>query len=152
MGTKYQGSQREIRALNAYIPLMRSTEVLEIHLSRQLAGYDLTLSQLGVLEALLHLGPMSQTTLGEKLLRTGGSVTVCVNRLEQRGLVERRRSESDGRVQILHLTPAGRRHIKKVFPAHLRGIVDAMNVLSGAEQAELARLCRKLGTGVPGAE
>lgn len=149
MGTKHQGSQRETRALNAYIPLMRSTNVLEVHLSRQLAEYDLTLSQLGVLEALLHLGPMSQTELGEKLLRTGGSITVCVNRLEKRKLVVRRRSESDGRVQILHLTATGRRLVKKAFPAHLEGILACMSALSANEQAELARLCKKLGMAIP---
>ena len=152
MGTKYQGTTRETRALNAYIPLMRCVEILETRLSRQLALYDLTLSQLGVLEALLHLGPMSQTTLGEKLLRTGGSVTVCVNRLEKRGLVERRRSKDDGRVQILHLTATGKRHIKKAFPMHLQGIVESMNALSATEQAELQRLCRKLGTAIPASE
>ncbi|MCB0220124.1 MAG: MarR family transcriptional regulator [Chrysiogenetes bacterium] len=149
MGTKHQGTTKETRALNAYIPLMRSTQRLEVHLSRALAEHDLTISQLGVLEALLHLGPMSQTALGEKLLRTGGSVTVCVNRLEKRGLVERRRSQSDGRVQILHLTPTGRRHIKKVFPVHVDGIVQTMGALSASEQAELMRLCKKIGKALP---
>ena len=149
MGTKHKGTIKETRALNAYIPLMRSTQLLEVHLSRALSEHDLTISQVGVLEALLHLGPMSQTALGDKLLRTGGSITVCVNRLEKRGLVERRRSEDDGRVQILHLTPSGRRHIKKVFPVHLSGIVDTMGVLSAKEQAELMRLSKKLGKALP---
>lgn len=150
MGTKHQGTAKETRALNAYIPLMRATQLLEVQLSRALANHDLTISQLGVLEALLHLGPMSQTALGEKLLRTGGSVTVCVNRLEKRGLVERRRSKEDGRVQVLHLTPAGRRLIKKVFPVHMKGIVSAMGALSATEQNELARLCKELGLSLNG--
>jgi MarR family transcriptional regulator, 2-MHQ and catechol-resistance regulon repressor len=49
-------------------------------------------------------------------------------------------------VQI-ELTHAGRERIEKVLPAHVEVIREEMSVLSPAEQAELGKLCRKLGRG-----
>ena len=46
----------------------------------------------GLLLWLLHLGPLSQTELCRKLLRTSGNLTMVVDHLEKRGLVSRRRT------------------------------------------------------------
>ena len=45
----------------------------------------------------------------------------------------------------VRLTPEGRRRIKRVFPAHAADVREAFAALSAAEQAELGRLCKKLG-------
>lgn len=148
MPTHYKGSRREVRALDTYIKLMRATESLNARLVRSLAAHDLTISQLGTLEALLHLGPMCQRALAGKLLKSSGNVTTVIDNLEARGLVERVRSTEDRRFITLHLTPAGRKLIEAVFPAHAALIADDLDALSPAEQAELSRLCKKLGVEV----
>lgn len=51
---------------------MRATESLNQRLCRHLSEANLTISQFGVLEALLHLGPQNQKELGQKLLKSGG--------------------------------------------------------------------------------
>ena len=66
MGTKYKGTTREIKSLNAFINLLRATNSLEARLSKNLDKFNLTTSQFGVLEALYHLGPMSQKEIGKK--------------------------------------------------------------------------------------
>ena len=58
MSTHCRGSKKEIRALDAYIKLMRAAESVTDRTSRHLAAAGLTISQFGVLEALLHLGPL----------------------------------------------------------------------------------------------
>jgi len=45
----------------------------------------------------------------------------------------------------LSLTPEGRRWVRRVFPAHVKGIVELFAPLEPQEQSELGRLCRKLG-------
>ena len=105
------------------------------------------MGQFGVLEALLHLGPMCQHTLGEKLLRSGGNITLVVDNLERRGWVRRERLEKDHRMVRVHLTPEGRNLIEQVFPKHARAIRKEMSALTAAEQEDLRSLCRKLGKG-----
>jgi MarR family 2-MHQ and catechol resistance regulon transcriptional repressor len=146
MPTRYRGTGTETRALNTFIKLVRATETLMAGLGHAMAGEGLTLGQLAVLEALLHLGPMHQRALGQKVLRSDANVTTVLDNLAGAGLIVRQRSGADRRRVVVSLTPAGRRRIEQVFPAHVRRVTAALGVLSAAEQDELARLCRKLGT------
>jgi MarR family 2-MHQ and catechol resistance regulon transcriptional repressor len=146
MGTHYPGSPREVLALDAFIKLVRATGTVTSRLHAPLlAEHGLTASQLGVLETLLHLGPMPQTRLCAKLLMSGSNLTTVVDNLERRGWVRRERGTRDRRVQNVHLTDPGRALIERVFPAHVAGVTEAMSALTREEQRELGRLCRKLG-------
>ncbi len=106
MGTRYRGKPAEVRALDAYITLMRCAVSVGSRLERPLARRGLTENQFGVLETLLHLGPLPQYELGAKLFTSRPNVTLVVKQLEARGLVERRRSGEDARCVIVSLTPA----------------------------------------------
>ncbi|MBI3910364.1 MAG: MarR family transcriptional regulator [Armatimonadetes bacterium] len=145
MGTHYRGTEAEVRALNATIKLMRATDSVSARVSRSLTGARLTESQLGVLEALLHLGSLCQTELGKKLLKSSGNITLVVDNLEKRGLVRRQRDAKDRRFVTVHLTEAGRQLIGEVFPRVVAAIVEEMSALTPFEQEELGRLCRRLG-------
>jgi len=123
---------------------------VEARLARGLAHAGLTPTQLGVLEALLHLGSLGQRTLGAKLLSSGGNITTVVDNLERRALVRRERRDDDRRNVTVHLTTEGRRLISNVFPGHVRAIVDAFSALTSAEQETLGRLAKKLGLSQPG--
>ena len=145
MGTHFSGNPRAIRALDAFVKLSRCTASLDRRLTELLRSTDFSENQFGVLEALLHLGPLAQCDLGEKLLTSRPNVTAVVDRLESQGLVRRERSAEDRRSVTVHLTPAGRRRIEKIFPAHAEAITSLFASLTAEEQLELARLCRKLG-------
>jgi MarR family 2-MHQ and catechol resistance regulon transcriptional repressor len=145
MGTHYPGTPRERRALDAFITLMRAANSVSARLAREVAHDGLTLTQFGVLETLYHLGPMSQRDIGAKLLRSGGNITTVIDNLERKGWVRRRRLGRDRRVVEVHLTPQGRRFIARIFPKHVRSILELMEALSTREQEILHRLCRRLG-------
>lgn len=145
MGTRHRGTAAEVRALNAYINLMRAAESVTARLQPWLDEHGLTVTQFGALEALLHLGPMCQRELGEKLLKSGGNITMVVSNLEKAGLVRRARAGRDQRFITVSLTARGRGLIRKIFPPHVAAIVRNLGALSVAEQEELRRLCRKLG-------
>ncbi len=147
MPTHHQGPPSEVRALDAFIKLMRATDSIAADLARQLDALGLTLGQLAILEALLHLGAMSQQQLAGKIMRSGSHVTTVLDHLEQAGLVSRTRRADDRRVVDVALTPKGRRRIAQVFPKHARRIAERFGALPPAEQQELGRLCKKLGTG-----
>ncbi len=147
VGTHHQGPADEIRALDAYIKLIRAADSLTERTHRHLAEVDLTISQFGVLEVLLHLGPMCQKELGEKLLKSGGNITVVVRNLEKRGLIRRTRHEENRRYVTVELTTPGRALIKKVFPRHVEGLVREMACLAAADVEALGRLLKRVGTG-----
>ena len=145
MSTHYKGSEREQRALNAYITLTRATESLWERLHKHLVEEGLTAGQFAVLEALLHLGPLRQHELAKKVLRSKGNMTFVIDNLEKQGLVKREREEADRRCTSVSLTAAGKKLISVVFPRHVEALVKEMGALSQTEQESLRTLCRKLG-------
>lgn len=145
MGTRYQGTQQEVLALDTFIKLVRATDSVSNRIHRNLADIDLTVSQFGVLEILLHLGSMYQRDLAEKLLKSGGNMTLVIDNLEKRSLVTRVREAEDRRCIKVSLTDKGKELISAFFPSHVAAVVNEMSILSPDEQAELGRLCRKLG-------
>lgn len=145
MPTRYQGTPDEVLALDTYIKLSRANESVESRLLRQHTLGDLTITQFAVLEALYHLGSLSQTRIGAKLLKSGGNITLVIDNLEKYGYVRRRRCEHDRRIIWVDLTPNGRAKIEAVLPVHVAAIVAEMSILMPEEQGELGRLLRKLG-------
>ena len=145
MGTHFKGSKSEVNTLNAFIKLMRSTESLNNRLNRHLAEADLTVSQFGVLEVLYHLGPLNQRSIGEKLLKSGGNITMVIDNLERSGHVKRKKDPNDRRAVLIHLTPNGEKFIADFFPKHLERIKEEFSVFTEEEKKTLANLCKKLG-------
>ncbi|RMH70001.1 MAG: MarR family transcriptional regulator [Gemmatimonadetes bacterium] len=145
MGTHYHGTEDEIRALNTFIKFTRANESLHARLNQSNTTGGLSGSQFGVLEALYHLGSMCQTELSQKLLKSGGNITMVIDNLEKNGLVERRRSVQDRRKYEIHLTEKGEALIQEIFPGHVAAIMAEMSALSAEEQETLGQLCRKLG-------
>jgi len=147
MTIRSRGTAREKAALNAFVKLVRAAESVSGRVESRFNSLALTVSQFGVLEALLHLGPLYQKDLGRKILKSRGNITFVVNNLEKRGLVKRIRDADDRRHCAVHLTGAGRKLITSLFPGQVSRIMHEMSVLSAAEQRELGRLCKKVGLG-----
>lgn len=145
MGTSYTGSSSEVNTLNAFIKLMRASESLNMRLNRHLSDVNLTVSQFGTLEVLYHLGPLNQRSIGEKLLKSGGNITMVIDNLEKQGYVIRKKDPSDRRAVLIHLTKEGEKFISQFFPKHLNRIKEEFSVLSEEEKKTLADICKKLG-------
>ena len=145
MPTHYQGPPEEVQALSAYIPFIRAAESLSSQIHQHLSAHGLTESQFGVLEALFHLGPLCQRAIAEKLLKSGGNITLVIDNLEKQQLVERRRNENDRRYITVSLTDRGLALIERIFPIHAANITRLLSVLDSEEQELLRGLCRRLG-------
>ena len=145
MPTHYQGTPREVLALNAFIKLTRATDSVLARLARIGTHPDLTVSQFGTLETLYHLGPLCQNAIGAKLLTSPGNLSLVLDNLEKRDLVKRQRDAEDRRRVVVSLTPAGYDLIASVLPTHVTAIADVMSALNPDEQQALGQLCRKLG-------
>ena len=147
MPTHYTGTSAEMRTLDTFIKLTRCTNSLLARLAERNSIGELTYSQFAVLEALYHIGPMTAGEVSQKILKSGGNLTLVIDNLERDGLVRRERDGKDRRVIHVHLTEAGKRKVEAVFPGHVAALVDEFKVLSAGEQKTLGELCRKLGRG-----
>lgn len=145
MGTHFEGNPSEKNTLNAFIKLMRATESVNNRLNRHLSDAGLTVSQFGTLETLFHLGPLNQRAIGEKLLKSGGNITMVIDNLERCGYVKREKDPNDRRAVLINLTEKGEKFIKDFFPKHLEKIKAEFSVLSEEEKQQLAGICKKLG-------
>ena len=148
MGTKYNGTPSEKQALNAFIKFNRAYDTVQSMVRANLKELELTVSQLGVLEALYHLGPMCQFELAQKILRSGGNLTMVIDNLSKSGWVERRPDPVDRRKYQVHLSKTGRKKIEGALPTHIGAIKEMFSVLSPNEQAQLEKLSAKLGLGL----
>ena len=147
MPTHYTGSSAETRTLDTFIKLTRCTNSLLGRLAERNSIGELTYSQFAVLEALYHIGPMTAGEVSQKILKSGGNLTLVIDNLERDGLVRRERDGKDRRVIHVHLTEAGKGKVEAVLPGHVAALVDEFKVLSAGEQRTLGELCRKLGRG-----
>jgi MarR family transcriptional regulator, 2-MHQ and catechol-resistance regulon repressor len=133
--------------IHLWLLLSKAARAVELHARRSITALDLCLSDFAVLEALLHKGPLPVNTLGRKVLLTSGSITTAVDRMENRGLVERRGDPGDRRTRVVHLTPEGRVLIRKLFAVHQRDMERAVSMLNRSEIRSLSEGLRKLGRG-----
>jgi MarR family transcriptional regulator, 2-MHQ and catechol-resistance regulon repressor len=145
MSSAFPGSPDEMIALSTFVKLMRAGESVMMRVHRHLDDYGLTISQFGVLDAIFHIGSMSQKDLAQKLLKSGGNLTMVIDNLEKRGLVKRIRSAVDRRVINVSLTEAGEALIRQIFPKHVAIIKQEFSILTSAQQIELGDLCRIVG-------
>jgi MarR family transcriptional regulator, 2-MHQ and catechol-resistance regulon repressor len=136
-------------ALATYIRLTRAANAARNHAASNLAGTGLTLTQFAVLEALYHLGPMSLSDIAQKILTTGGNLTMVVGNLEKLGLAHRQKCPEDRRQFIVVLSSKGKALIRKIFPEHATAIAEFMAALFPSQQEQLGDLCRQLASQEP---
>jgi MarR family 2-MHQ and catechol resistance regulon transcriptional repressor len=127
------------------VVLSRAHAAVARHSEIDVARTGLTNGEFAIVEALYHLGPLLLGELQQKILASSGGITYLVDRLEERGLVERRDSPDDRRARYAALTPQGERFVARILPRHARQIVRAVSGLTAAERAQAIALLRKLG-------
>src|SRR5258707_9992898 len=142
MGTKFKGDPAEERALGAFVKLARAANTVLNYANFDLEAVGLSPSQFAVLEALYHVGPLNLGDLARRILKSSGNLTLVVDNLEKRGLVERRKQGNDKRFILATITPAGEKLMADIFPGHARRITQIMDRLNPAEQDQLGALCR----------
>src|SRR6202166_1142525 len=126
---------------HVWLVMMKAMRALTRYAAAGIEETGLGLPDFGVLELLLHKGPLPASTIGPIVDLTPGSISIAVDRLVAKGLVSRVESAEDRRVRIVALTPRGKDLIvsafrndsgqmKKVFseltPEEIRGLEVAL--------------------------
>ena len=132
--------------VHVFLVLWKAERAVEAYAEKSILELEMCGSDFAVLEALLHKGPLPVNEIGKKVLLTSGSITVAVDRLETKGLVERRAYGTDRRARIVHLTKEGKKLITRVYADHagdMERLVAAS--LTRSERQTLIRLLKKIG-------
>ena len=143
------GKRGRVAGVHVWLVLWKAYRALQQHASASIETTGLGASDFAALEALLHKGPLPVNAIAEKVFLTSGSMTVAVDRLESKGLAQRKADASDRRARVVHLTPKGEALIA-AFRDHAAALERAVEGLSQAERAEMIRLLKKLGKGAEG--
>jgi len=107
------------------------------------AELRLSPAQVHVLHVIAPGQPIPMGQLADTLSCDASNVTGLVDRLESRGLVRRRPSDSDRRVKVLDLTPAGAR-LRAALVDRMTAPPDMLSRLSPADQRALFRILSQL--------
>ena len=91
-----------------WLVMMQAMRALTRYAAAGIEDTGLGLSDFGVLELLLHKGPLPVNTIGPMVDLTPGSISIAVDRLVAKGLVSRVESAEDRRVRIVALTSRGK--------------------------------------------
>ena len=124
--------------------LVRCYQSFERASAAHVRRLGLTPPQFDIVVTLGNTEGMTFKDLGERTLITKGTLTGVVDRLADRGLVERCDCPGDRRATLVRLTRAGERMFRDVFEPHLNYMSPAFDALSESERTVLARKLRRL--------
>jgi MarR family 2-MHQ and catechol resistance regulon transcriptional repressor len=134
-------------SVQAYVRLVRSAEALHSGVSRGLIVEGLSASQFSAMKVLRIHGQLAQRDIAKYILKSGGNITILVDKLEEQNLVSRDRDKVDRRITYVSLTEKGEKLFDCLYPSHLEGIKDAMAALTPEECSVLISLLEKVSPG-----
>ena len=108
------------------------------------SGSGLTPSQARVIFTIGGTEGMTCKEIGDITLITKGTLTGVVDRLEQKGLVERWSVEEDGRKTIVALTRRGQRVYEREYPRHVAFLKSKFGKLGAGDRKQVTRLLQKV--------
>ncbi len=125
--------------LRLWLRLLTCTTLIEGEVRRRLrTQFDVTLPRFDLL-AQLDRAPNGMTLgeLSQRMMVTNGNITGLVDRLEDQGLVKRRPSPSDRRVQYVGLTPDGQKAFRTMARTNADWVAEIFAELSGDDIEDL---------------
>lgn len=109
-----------------------------------LTRYDMTVSQMRILDILGTAGTVSAQQLATALGVTPSTVTTSVDRLVRRGLVSRQEDPADRRRKRLSLTEEGQRVNEATLSQGLGLMDNVLKELTEKELGDLERLLKRM--------
>ena len=131
--------------VHVWLVMMKAMRALTRYAAAGIEETGVGISDFGILEVLLHKGPLPVNTIGPIVDLTPGSISIAVDRLFEKGLVSRVESAEDRRVRIVALTPRGKDLIVSAFQKHSGQMKRVFSELSPEELRGLEMTLKKVG-------
>lgn len=130
--------------IDAYVKLIRTADALHGEVTKGLTEEGITASQFSAMKALRFYGPLPQKEVAAHMLKTAGNVTLVLDNLEKRELIDRQRQVHDRRVISVRLTAIGVSLFDRLYPPHIDRIRKAMKGLDQEGIDALSALLQEL--------
>ena len=121
--------------------LMQGSSIYNKELNKK---YQVSAPQLSSLLALYENGPLPPSQIAKYIMVNSSTVTGIIDRLEQKGLVQRSRISTDRRVITVTLTDKGRELAEHAPPPIQEKIVDGLQKLPSHEREKIVQALTKL--------
>ncbi|TSA29442.1 MAG: MarR family transcriptional regulator [Ignavibacteriales bacterium] len=132
-------------ALATWVKLARAFSSFNKRSIESIRTFGLTQPQFAVIEIIGHLGPLKVGEICNKMLVSGGNMTLVLDNIAKLGYIERVHSLEDRRAILIQLTQKGKNLFDEVFNSHAEHVTKLMSVLTVEEQKTLGELLKKLG-------
>ncbi|MFI0977694.1 MarR family winged helix-turn-helix transcriptional regulator [Streptomyces sp. NPDC021093] len=136
-------------AMEIFGRIQRMQRVYDRHFKKLSDAFGLNLGELDMIFTLRRSGPPYTLTAGafaKAALVSPGAVTNRIDRLEDKGLVERVRENSDRRSVQIRLTARGTTLAVEALAAHLRDYEEILSPLAPHEREQISSGLRKILT------
>lgn len=108
-----------------FLLLMQTTKAIQECIKSNVTKHDLSVTEFSVLEVLYHKGTQTIHQVGSSILVASGSMTYVVDKLVQKGFLERNICPGDRRAIHISLSDKGRRLMDTLIPEH-QVLIDSM--------------------------
>lgn len=132
-------------SLKALTTILRASSSVERVVKEDMISYGLNATEFTVMEYLYSRGKQPIQMIGKKILLASSSITYVIDRLEEKGLVQRVADVKDRRVTFAELTDAGQQKMEDIFPQHAQTIEKVFKNLSDSDLNKLRALLKEVG-------
>jgi MarR family transcriptional regulator, organic hydroperoxide resistance regulator len=132
------------KRLDCWLQMIRTYDSMQGEVEAKLQKHALTLPQFEVLSTLAVSSCTNQQELAQRLQVTKGNLVGLIDRLTERGWVERVPDPADRRVNKVQLTGAGKQVLEKVYPDQLTAVEQLMSKLNLEDVETLRSLLHRL--------
>lgn len=131
-------------SLKAFVGIKRTNDVLEKTVKKDAQQYGLNISEFAVMELLYNKGEQPINRIQERILIANSSTTYILDKLQQKGYIDRKRDENDKRSMKAALTEEGYKLIEEGFPEHSELLASLFSDLSDEELSAFRETLKKI--------
>ena len=141
---------REELSLKALTVMLKAFQSTQDVIKQDMTKYGLNPTEFAVLELLYSKGEQQIQHIGKRILLSSSSMTYVIDKLEQKGHIERKPCATDRRVIFAHITEKGKNFMEEAFPQHEKMITELFSVLTEEELETVIPLVKKVGIAAAG--
>lgn len=127
-----------------FLVLMQISKAIQERIRDEMAKNKLSITEFSVLEVIYLKGKQTIQQIGHSILISSGSMTYVIDKLEEKGLLNRNDCPNDRRVIHVTLTNDGMDLMKKIMPKHQELVDYIFGSLNNDETQIMVSLLKKI--------
>jgi MarR family transcriptional regulator, 2-MHQ and catechol-resistance regulon repressor len=127
-----------------FLVLMQTSKAVQDRMKLEMTKNNLSITEFSVLEVLYQKGKQTIQHIGNSILVSSGSMTYVIDRLEQKGLLNRSDCPDDRRVIHVTLTADGNKLVENIMPKHQEWVDNIFSSLNNDESDLIVKLLKKV--------